>query len=100
MKISSTFSSYSLLSNCKKIGEKTANNLGRFTVSAISNLVSIRVSNLAIPLFLLGMCALPKADAGPVAYGICVIACEFATVGWGLVACLIGCAPLAIAPTP
>ncbi|MEI6242817.1 MAG: hypothetical protein WCP39_05365 [Chlamydiota bacterium] len=93
MKVTNTFSSYSLLSNCKKIGEKAVNNLGRFTVSAISNLVSKRIANLTIPLFLLGLYCLPKADGLIATYAICVAGCTTSTMGWGLVICIAACGP-------
>ncbi|MEI6242818.1 MAG: hypothetical protein WCP39_05370 [Chlamydiota bacterium] len=93
MKISNTFSPYSLLSNCKKNGEKVANKLGRFTVSAISNLVSNRIANLTIPIFLLGLCCLPKADGLIASYTICVGVCTSSTMGWGLAICIAACGP-------
>lgn len=62
------------------------------------------LNKLVIPILsLLAMASLPQADAGPMAYGICVEAC-FTVAGWWcppmIPVCIAACLPILTAPSP
>lgn len=62
------------------------------------------IHNLAIPMIALyALSNIPGAQAGPMAYGLCVEAC-FAAAGWwfppAIPVCVAGCIPLLLAPGP
>jgi hypothetical protein len=75
----------------------------RFFSSIIEKISSTpkRISKLAIPIIVIvAMSSIPKAEAGPYAYGLCTALCTGGSAGWGLAVCLIGCLPLLGAPCP
>lgn len=84
------------------IAETKIHAQGRF--STLLPRIAGNINKLIIPLLgLLAMASMPQADAGPMAYGICVEAC-FVGAGWWcpplIPVCVVGCLPILAAPTP
>jgi len=59
------------------------------------------LNKVAIPAFVLFLLSnVPGADAGPVAYGVCCACCISLATPILIPACITGCIPLGVAPTP
>lgn len=80
---------------------QNARNIGEYSIPISS--IARNISKVALPaIALFAMSNLPGADAGPMAYGLCVEVC-FVSLAWCpplLPACVFGCLPLLGAPTP
>lgn len=71
--------------------------------SSILPRVAYNVSRLVVPaIALFAMSSIPGAEAGPIAFGECCQVCMFFVTAFppATLACLSGCFPLLIAPTP
>lgn len=59
------------------------------------------VAKVALPaIALVSLAYANSAEAGPIAYAACIASCSAGTFGIGTPACLAGCLPLLMAPTP
>ncbi|MCB0748750.1 MAG: hypothetical protein KDC90_14915 [Ignavibacteriae bacterium] len=71
--------------------------------SSILPRIAYNVSRLAVPaIALFAMSNIPGAEAGPIAFAECCQACMFYIPSFPptILACITGCSPLLIAPTP
>lgn len=74
-----------------------------YRYSSILPRVAYNVSRIAVPaIALFAMSSITGVEAGPVAFGECCQACMFFVPAFppNILACLSGCFPLLIAPTP
>lgn len=62
----------------------------------LTNVVKIALPAIALA----GLAYAYSAEAGPIAYAACIASCSVGTFGIGTPACLAGCLPLLMAPTP